>query len=1258
MIRHGIKKTVCCILAGLPLMVKATTWSQWAVDGTYAIQYVGEQAHVDGCYLANPLVLGGQDWSDIMLVDSYDDKASAWNIHDEGGGNVSIRNTQGGKNEGDLIIYKSQIRTSNNANFVTYLKNQTFRIYASDESEDGLINCTVLSNYENGRFWAPSSITKTLSFDTNTQENASRFRLIPLYNYEVMVSWLHACDSILGDVEKSYAEEKRVELKNQRDGMAYLLSRLDNTKEKTEQALLSMQKAFEDFEASGTSGPVSDLSGLTAYERAYKTSLVVTGNMTLEDFRIIRGEMYRLRSLDLSGAEFAELPERAFAGCEALEHVKLPASCTKIGDGAFLSCTALSESPLTEQITEIGHLAFSHSGLKTVSISANVTRLGQYVFEGCKSLESITVDPANNYYLSEDGVLYDKELSTLIKCPEAKAGKLALPETLKTVAAYACTNCTQLTGELILPVGVTVLGNHAFSNCPGLTGSLAIPESLYEMGDGAFWGCYGFAKDLALPDGLQSIGMNTFGYLSQIEKIVLPTSLGVLREGVFNNCLGVRHIVSSRGTPPAVEDFAFYGIDREQTYIEVPEDAKEVYLSAEVWKDFLNYDKVMAPPVRWSESGRYYIQFVGEGKNKNKFVGFSAKNGGKAPLVSVDQAALWELDFFNVTSSTSPVQGGMGCDIRYADGAVYRHINMDADCYTDNIAGYNINDNRSFAFWMQNDDGRPYQLVAIQGNNTYWNADSNEAVLVAENYKSMPRLQDFVFRLIAEEEMTDAFKVGLLKSSLDASAYRDYVEGITVGTDTWQLPEADRSLKTDLVAAIDAFEGLKDSDVTDYATFEQQVEQNKMQVENGIQRIEQAILRPQLYEMPIGLCFNLIRSGDGKMLMRSGSAQWKQFCTSFEEEGTIVTIGENSNGVPEKIEVSPALFMNKWDAVNENYYLYEVMAANALRLNDGFLAQSLPNGTNYASKARIVAYHQATDQTFNIQGAPGGYTNGAYFSGQIRMEEDERKATCWQLNVVKRVIAPGEAWETLEDVSVPVEMYENAQMTGAEEKRFDRLTFVKELKADRWYAISLPDEARMLLQDDIEGHEKGDTLRPVTDVELMTYVAGRFCRLQASDDGTVPAGTYVVKVATDMQIAFRMEQVQFVDAETDDDDNMIFKGTGIVVNKENVNAYTLNEEGTAFVYAPQQTIKPFEGYITSNGTGDFAPIVISEATTGIPELTSAVSFYVKGHRLYVSGTDDYELAQLSGVRVRDKKGVQIPGVYVLTLQGKSFKIRL
>lgn len=70
-----------------------------------------------------------------------------------------------------------------------------------------------------------------------------------------------------------------------------------------------------------------------------------------------------------------------------------------------------------------------------INIPASIKTIGRNVFMGCENLKEIFVDANNPYFTSDDGVLYNKEKTILIKFPAGKdASSFTIPETVKEIA--------------------------------------------------------------------------------------------------------------------------------------------------------------------------------------------------------------------------------------------------------------------------------------------------------------------------------------------------------------------------------------------------------------------------------------------------------------------------------------------------------------------------------------------------------------------------------------------------------------------------------------------------------------------------------------------------------------------------------------------------------------------------------------------------------------------------------------------------------
>jgi hypothetical protein len=97
------------------------------------------------------------------------------------------------------------------------------------------------------------------------------------------------------------------------------------------------------------------------------------------------------------------------------------------------------------------------------------------------------VDTNNPAYSSLDGVLFDKNQTTLIECPGGKTGKYTIPNSVTSVANYAFFSCTSLT-DVTIPNGVTAIGAYAFDYCTSL-GKVTVPGSVLSIGFDAFIAC-------------------------------------------------------------------------------------------------------------------------------------------------------------------------------------------------------------------------------------------------------------------------------------------------------------------------------------------------------------------------------------------------------------------------------------------------------------------------------------------------------------------------------------------------------------------------------------------------------------------------------------------------------------------------------------------------------------------------------------------------------------------------------------------------
>ena len=142
---------------------------------------------------------------------------------------------------------------------------------------------------------------------------------------------------------------------------------------------------------------------------------------------------------------------------------------TDIEASAFADCVKLEEITLPSTVTSLKAFAFArcHS-LESVTIPASVAKIGENIFESCEALENITVADGNPSYASADGVLYSKDMKTLIRYPAGKDGGIYTVPAGVTTLASGCFQGTAFT-EVNLTAEVIRIEPTAFKDCTLLT---------------------------------------------------------------------------------------------------------------------------------------------------------------------------------------------------------------------------------------------------------------------------------------------------------------------------------------------------------------------------------------------------------------------------------------------------------------------------------------------------------------------------------------------------------------------------------------------------------------------------------------------------------------------------------------------------------------------------------------------------------------------------------------------------------------------
>ena len=244
----------------------------------------------------------------------------------------------------------------------------------------------------------------------------------------------------------------------------------------------------------------------------------------------------------------------AFYGSANLIGVIIPNTVTNILDETFESCASLVSVPIPDSVTGIGGYSFySCTSLTNVTISKKVISIGTGAFAACTDLTAITSDASNAIYSSIDGVLFDKNVSTLIQYPAGKAGSYTVPDSVTNIGVDAFDTCFRLSGVTI-PDSVTALGDFAFNNCTSLTNVL-IPDSVTNMGSNAFDYCARL-NSVSIGNGVSNIGDFAFGYCTNLTCVKLGSAISNISYAAFYHCTKLSKLTIPKGVA-TIEWFAF-----------------------------------------------------------------------------------------------------------------------------------------------------------------------------------------------------------------------------------------------------------------------------------------------------------------------------------------------------------------------------------------------------------------------------------------------------------------------------------------------------------------------------------------------------------------------------------------------------------------------------------------------------------------------------------------------------------------------------
>ena len=212
-----------------------------------------------------------------------------------------------------------------------------------------------------------------------------------------------------------------------------------------------------------------------------------------------------------------------------------------IKDGVLLAYSGSECLTVPEGVTEISK-SFEGFDLVEINISKSVKIIHNTSFKDSNYLYEIKVHEDNENYCSVNGILYSKDMKTLICYPHWKNNpNYQIPDGITTIEDNAFFECDFIK-SVYIPDTVTKIGKNAFSYCYNLS-KIHLSKNITEIGEYAFFGTQ--IESVDLPESCTEIGPLAFCYCQKLKEVSLP-GVDTVPESAFERCINLEKITLSK----------------------------------------------------------------------------------------------------------------------------------------------------------------------------------------------------------------------------------------------------------------------------------------------------------------------------------------------------------------------------------------------------------------------------------------------------------------------------------------------------------------------------------------------------------------------------------------------------------------------------------------------------------------------------------------------------------------------------------------
>lgn len=227
------------------------------------------------------------------------------------------------------------------------------------------------------------------------------------------------------------------------------------------------------------------------------------------------------------------IERQAFSGCEKLTEIHLPSGVTDMGDFVFSGCGSLTNIDLPSELTQIESGTFYNCDhLERVRFPDQLEKLAIDVFFNCSQLKEISISGDNLSFASMDGILYNKDFSTIVCYPMGKNDPVTFLPSVNQIGDGAFRGCGFQ--QMEIPSQIKSIGSNAFSHCKNLS-SIKLPMGITKIESSTFSYCSSLTN-MEIPKSVTYIGLWAFNECGNLTSVFIPDCVSVIQYAAFYMC--------------------------------------------------------------------------------------------------------------------------------------------------------------------------------------------------------------------------------------------------------------------------------------------------------------------------------------------------------------------------------------------------------------------------------------------------------------------------------------------------------------------------------------------------------------------------------------------------------------------------------------------------------------------------------------------------------------------------------------------------